>query len=355
MKITMKEIALRAGVSPATVSRVVNGNGEVAPDKREKILRIVADEAGQRHWIGHRRKYRVRHIGLLLLSGSRFDIRPVGAKIIHIADHLPRDYEFQVCSSPVDAHRLESQFLRGELDGLLLSGHNVQDPFLAFLLNRIPHVWLNSFQLEDQQAVSLMGNEFAGKLAANYLLDHHCRRPAVLSFRTDNIGLADRVAGFTAGCFLRKVPSYEIPLDFSGKPLPVDDLLNHGELLEEAIRAALEKFPPRGIPDGIFSPEEVLTPYLYRVFLRRKLKKYPPVISCNHTPGYLAGLYPRPASIDLHPETLVKLAIDELVNRIEGRPPRPDNIAAVVQPQLIPGEADALPETSGGEITPGRR
>ena len=338
MKITMKEVALRAGVSPATVSRVVNGNGEVAPDKREKILRIVAAEAGRRHWIGHRRKYRIRHIGLLLLSGSRFDIRTVGAKIINIADHLPRDYEFQICSSPVNAHRIESQFLRGELDGLLLSGHNVKDPFLAFLLDRIPHVWLNSFQLEDQQAVSLMGNEFAGKLAANYLLERHCRRPAVLSFQTDNIGLADRIAGFAAGCFLKKTPSREIPLELSGKSLHIDDLLNHGELLEESIRTALDRFPAKGFPDGIFSPEEALTPYLYRVFLRRRLKKYPLVISCNHTPGYLAGLYPRPASIDLHPETLVKLAIDELVNRIEGRVPRPDNIATVIQPQLVPGE-----------------
>lgn len=63
----------------------------------------------------------------------------------------------------------------------------------------------------------------------------------------------------------------------------------------------------------------MLTPYLYRFFLRKKMKRYPAVISCNHTPGYLAGLYPRPASIDLHPETLVKLALDELVNRIEAK------------------------------------
>jgi len=338
MKITMKEIAIRAGVSPATVSRVVNGNGEVAPEKRERILRIVSDEAGQRHWIGHRRKYRIRHIGLLLLSGSRFDIRTVGVKIIDIAEQLPRDYEFRIYSASVNAHRLESQFLRGELDGLLLSGHNVEEPFLASLLERIPHVWLNSFRLDDRQAVSLMGNEFAGKLAANYLLEHRCRRPAVLSLRTDNIGLADRIAGFAAGCFLGRVPSRDIPLDLPWKSLHIDELLNRGELLEEAIRSALEALPAKQFPDGIFSPEEVLTPYLYRVFLRRRPRKYPLVISCNHTPGYLAGLYPRPASIDLHPETLVKLAIDELVNRIEGRTPRPDNIATVIQPQLVPGE-----------------
>ena len=338
MKITMKEIARRAGVSPSTVSRVVNGNCAVAADKREKIMKIVTAEAGRKNWIGRRRRSRVRHIGFLLLSGSRFDVRTVGAKIIHIAEQLPGDCEFQVYASPVNAHRIEARFLHGELDGLLLSGHQVQDPFLAFLLNRIPHVWLNSFQLEDHQAVALMGNEFAGRIAANYLLERRCRRPAVLSFRSDNIGLADRIAGFSAACFLKRIPAREIPLALPGGTLRNDELLLRGELLEEAVRTALAALPAREFPDGIFSPEEVLTPCLYRVFLRERRKTYPLVISCNHTPGWLAGLYPRPASIDLHPETLVKLAIDELLNRIEGKPPRPDNIAAVVQPELVPGE-----------------
>lgn len=340
MKLTMKEIAGRAGVSPATVSRVLNGNADVTLEKRERVLHFIAAESEKDRWIRHRKKHKTRHIALLLLSGSRSDIRNVGSKIINIADQLPDNYEFQVCSSRVNAHRLESQFLHGELDGLLLSGHQVEDAFLSFLLEKIPHVWLNSFQLKGQQAVSLMGNEFAGKIAAGYLTGHHCRRPAVLSFINSNIGLADRISGFVAACFLQKVPCREIALKLSGGRGNADDLLQHGEAVETAVRAALDRIGAKDFPDGIFSPEEVLTPFLYRVFMQKKLKKYPRVISCNHTPGYLAGLYPRPASIDLHPETVVKLAIDELINRIEGGVPRPDNIAAVVQPQLIPGEDD---------------
>ena len=107
---------------------------------------------------------------------------------------------------------------------------------------------------------------------------------------------------------------------------------------EAKIKKALDLIPPKEFPDGIFSPEEALTPYLYRVFQQKKIRKYPRVISCNYTPGYLRGLYPRPASIDLHPETQVKLAIDELINRIEGKNPRPDNVASFIQPELIPGE-----------------
>ena len=37
-KVTMKDVAAAAGVSVAAVSRVMNGSGYVAPDKREAIL-----------------------------------------------------------------------------------------------------------------------------------------------------------------------------------------------------------------------------------------------------------------------------------------------------------------------------
>ena len=338
MKITMKDIAVRSGVSPATVSRIINGNAPVDPEKREKVMQIVAAESRNRRWVGHRKKHRIRHIGMLLLSGSRFDIRSVGIKILNIVDHLPERYEFHVYPSKTNVRWIESQFLRGELDGLLLSGHRIKDPFLSFLLNRIPHVWLNSYQREDRQPVSLMGNEFAGKIAASYLIEHHCRKPAVLSFNNENSGLSDRISGFLLNCYLHQQPAREIKLNLpAGKNGP-DELTDNGDMIESAVGNALDALSRKEFPDGIFSPEELLTPYLYRVFLKKRMKKYPRVISCNHTPGYLAGLYPRPASINLHPETLVKLAIDELVNRIEGGKPRPDNIATVIQPQLVPGE-----------------
>lgn len=35
---TMKQVAARAGVSVATVSRVLNRSGNVAPDLRERVL-----------------------------------------------------------------------------------------------------------------------------------------------------------------------------------------------------------------------------------------------------------------------------------------------------------------------------
>lgn len=41
--ITIKDVAARAGVSPKTVSRVINGEAHVRPDVREAVARVVAE------------------------------------------------------------------------------------------------------------------------------------------------------------------------------------------------------------------------------------------------------------------------------------------------------------------------
>ena len=41
MKVTLQQLAGMAGVSVATVSRVLNGNPAVAPETRKKVLRAA--------------------------------------------------------------------------------------------------------------------------------------------------------------------------------------------------------------------------------------------------------------------------------------------------------------------------
>ncbi len=42
-RMTIRDIASLAGVSPATVSRVINGRPEVSDAVREKVLRVVSE------------------------------------------------------------------------------------------------------------------------------------------------------------------------------------------------------------------------------------------------------------------------------------------------------------------------
>lgn len=41
--ISIREVAELAGVSAATVSRVMNGTAKVDPEKRERVLRVIEE------------------------------------------------------------------------------------------------------------------------------------------------------------------------------------------------------------------------------------------------------------------------------------------------------------------------
>ena len=229
---------------------------------------------------------------------------------------------------------LEARHLRGELAGLFLVGH-ADSPELIRALRRIPYVWLNSHHSCGTDPTVLMGNEFAGRIAARYLKDAGCSRFLLLSAPSRNPGFPGRIAGFRFELFSQgetcETVELRLPPGRPGFEICTDDEI------EQALNAALPRFES-GTVDGLFSPEERITALLYRRFARRRTAARPLVVSCNHTPEYLTGLHPRPATIDLGPRMLAELALKELLRRISGETPRADHVAVIVTPQLIPGD-----------------
>lgn len=50
-KVTSRDVARAASVSQAMVSRAFTGHGRIAPETRERILKIAAEIGGaQMHW-----------------------------------------------------------------------------------------------------------------------------------------------------------------------------------------------------------------------------------------------------------------------------------------------------------------
>ncbi len=332
MALTVREIADRAGVSPATVSRVING-GTVGAEKRRAVLKVL-EESGSpaRH---RARRQGPANLGILLVTGAENDPRGVLTKFSAIVSRLPKKWNLLLLPPDILPQELEARHLRGELAGLILAGHKTSDSALIEALRNIPHIWLNSYLIGGGSETILMGNEFAGRIAARYLFEHDCRRSVVLSISSRNPGFASRVEGFRFEFFARRLECHclelNIPASRNGfeacDDREVEEALEHGIADENFLHA-----------DGIFSPEERLTALLYRVLARRGSPPPGRIVSCNYTPEYLTGLWPRPASIDLSPRMLAELALDELLRRISGVPGRADNVAVIVSPALVEGD-----------------
>ncbi|WP_294477400.1 LacI family DNA-binding transcriptional regulator [uncultured Victivallis sp.] len=329
MSMTIKAIAEASGVSAATVSRIINGTARVAPEKRAKVLAVM----GERREPIRRRERTSRgiNIGVLLLPEAHFDSFSMLDKLCELTDTLPRKSILTLLSPNILPQALEGSFRRGELSGMLIGGHRIESEDLRRVVERIPHVWLNSHWLEESEKNILMGNEFAGRLAARYLKKCGCRMPAVLRLASLNPGYAAQCDGFLFEYFSMKQECLCIELKFPS----ASDLL---ETAEESILEQLLESKELENADGFFFPEERLTTLYYRQQMKRGVPVRHPVVSCNHTPRYLCGYYPRPATVDLGPRQLARLALNELLDIINDGNTLRDKITTIVTPLLTPGE-----------------
>jgi len=333
---TVKEIAKQADVSPATVSRVLNGSKSVSAEKRERVLKVLKEwdlKSVPRQSTGSK----TRSIGALLPPRPESDSGAILRKLATLAGEMRPNWNLVLLPAGILPMELEARHLRGELAGLLLIGPAAESTELLDTLKRIPHVWLNSHRSGGGNTPTvLMGNEFAGRIAARYLLDAGCSRFWVLSIPSRNPGLPGRVSGFRFELF-----SVDKTCETLEPALPPERAELEScteEELERALDGILPTFESDDGSGGLFIPEERLTALFYRVHARRGGGKLPRLISCNYTPEYLAGLWPRPTTIDLGAHMLAELALKELLRRISGEAPRADHIAAIVTPQLVPGD-----------------
>jgi LacI family transcriptional regulator len=165
---TIHDVALRAGVSPATASNVVNGNRPVGEESRARVLKAIA-ELGYRpnHLAAALRARRSRLVGVVVPEISN----PFFASLVHGIEEQAADsnYELVLVSSSEDKateQRRIQALIDRQIDGLIVVPSS-DDSFSAL-------------------------RETRGDLPPTVLVDRGCRSPGV-----DTVG-AECVAGALA-------------------------------------------------------------------------------------------------------------------------------------------------------------
>ena len=147
MTVTVREVARQAGVSPMTVSRVVNGNGRVRPETRLAVERVIAAVGYVPN--GLARALTSRKTGIVGLMVPDVG-NPFYAPIVRGAESIARRAGFRVmvCNSENNlAYEGEyiADMLRQRVEGLLIVP--VGDESRAHLLrlehHRIPFVLID--------------------------------------------------------------------------------------------------------------------------------------------------------------------------------------------------------------------
>lgn len=199
---TLEDVALRAGVSRATVSRVVRGDVQVRRDKVAKV-----EDA-------------VRELGYVPNNAARsLASRQTGAIALIVPEHESRVFTdpffvsaisgvtagleasdkqlLLVLSSPED-HARTRRFLRGgHADGLLVVSHHEGDISVEVLTEAaVPVVFIGRPPEQLRAPFVDLDNIEGGRLAARHLIERGRRRIAMICGPQDMPAAIDRREGF---------------------------------------------------------------------------------------------------------------------------------------------------------------
>jgi len=196
---SIKDIARFAGVSIATVSRVMNGNRRVSPEIRRKVEEILKRESyfpnpAARNLVLGRKPSKLVVVTLPpiltpffseLLSGVREGLRESEFNLV-----------IQEVSKPESGEHILSNLDKDGLAGMLVFCRNLSQSERKFLrLRKIPYLLLDYLSKEDHSFA--VDNFLGGRMAAEWLFQRGARRPVYLGTPPTGAGVAEeRWKGF---------------------------------------------------------------------------------------------------------------------------------------------------------------
>jgi len=200
---TLEMVGALAGVSRATVSRVVNGSGKVAPEALAAVEAAIA----QLDYVPNRaaRSLAGRRTNALALvmpeQTARVFADPFFAALIQGAmTHLAAtEYTLTLLiSSPAQAAKTRRFLLGGNVDGVLVVSHHSGDATFSGLRDRLPVVFAGRPLREDDRDAPTVDVDNAGaaRTATEHLIGRGRTRIASVAGRQDMPAGIDRLRGF---------------------------------------------------------------------------------------------------------------------------------------------------------------
>lgn len=340
---TLLNIAKLAGVSPATVSRVVNDYPRVAPGTVENVRRVIREarfvprlraNASQRRALIESRPASFAFLVFgtsSSLAGPAFDhlLRGVSSAVTE----LGRSMVFAFVSDP---SHVPIQVLQRRVDGLLLHGDQLSADLEA-VLQGLPAVWLMS---NHQRPISgdhvMPNNAVIGDLAASYLVRRGHRRLAVMNLAAGTWAFNVRSTSFADSA---KQLGAEVAT-LRGPTLDPTDMWDQIRLAtaSEDVCEQFMRLKPR--PTGLFVIEDRQVPAIDAALRRHGLRSGPGAdveyVSCNNEQSHLMSLSPPPATIDTAPESIGRRGVELLLARLPSEEDRPaGRIRLMIEPTLV--------------------
>lgn len=247
---TINDVAKRAGVSPVTVSRVINNASNVSPATREKVEQAI-QELGYVPSVAARslRLKRTRTLALILPDITNTFWTTVARGVEDAAQR--RDYSVFLCNTDEDQVKqrryLDFVVVGQRVDGVIIAPNDTDAQHLAQLRDRkLPTVIIDR-HIEGWDVDSVLGDSFSGAtVLVQHLISLGHERIAMLSGPANASTAEDRVAG------------YCMALDKAGIPIE-SGLIKRGEFRKTSGEEMTHRLFDEGLdPTAIFAANNAI-------------------------------------------------------------------------------------------------
>jgi len=212
---SIKDVAKLAGVSIATVSRVINGYDNVAEETRKRVIEAIRK-------LNYHPVYSVktaalkRTIGVLVPDFGGFHYNGILTGIEKEA--IKRDFTLMVSTTfhrtSVELERLEVLFAK-RVDGIIVcTTKRDEEQLERFVKSAIPVVVVDREEPEIKLDSVGIDNYSAGRLCAKYLMNKGHRKILLLRGKSDIFSFSDRERGFIDYCNKHGAEAKAVPCGY---------------------------------------------------------------------------------------------------------------------------------------------
>lgn len=332
------DIALRAKVSPATVSRVINQPHLVAPDRLARVQAVMTAvnyvptplhrRRGPKSRLATPKKIAVWFVGARKSSSLNW----FQDQLLQIQTSNERqriDLSVIFTDTPDELPRALAE---RQVDGVIIQGMEPSATIMQRLAG-LPHVWFMT-----RRTASFPGdyvepdNDLNGHMAAEFLHGSGHKTLAVISTDPAYSAVALRVKSFGERARELGLTVHNI----LGKARPGVSYLDSAPLHEESdslVRRMMQTSPR---PTGLYMPVDHFCGALFRALRQAGLKPerdFEAVLG-NYNPVIYHNLDHLPAALNINLPTLVRKVVDHLVWRIEN-PTAHGRVGITVAPTLV--------------------
>lgn len=252
MKITMEEVAKRAGVSKTTVSRIINNNYEhVNIATKEKVMKIIQELNYRPNAVAKSLKQMKTNVIGIVLSNL---LNPFWSQVLKGVEDTCRShgYNLMICNSN-DESKLEEEHIEGlrmkQVDGIIVNPTmKNRGLFHSLVENQFPIIAINR-KVENVPIDTIVVDNIKGAfLAVDHLIKNGKKSVVTVVYPPD--GISPR---------LERIEGYKQALLHNG--LIVDELNirivdEEKGIAKEEIKKLLSQI---NRPDAIFSTNNMMT------------------------------------------------------------------------------------------------